>query len=311
MKKIQSLSKMGETALIEMFRRQTRVRDSSVILGIGDDTAVLRPPKQSELLFTTDMLIEGRHFRLKDATPFEIGRKAMAVNLSDIAAMGGRPMHAVAAVGLPTKLKISFVKELYRGMEETARKFGASLVGGDTNQSEILVLSVALLGETFASGKVVRRDGAKPGDVIFVTGLLGGSYASRKHLNFIPRLREAEFLVKKHRPTAMIDLSDGLSTDLARLIAASHVGAVLTEETLPVAVKKNGTKAALSDGEDFELLFTLPPKEAARLTAEICPKGLAPFSPIGRIVERRFGMSLKTVEGRLKKLRPLGFDHFK
>lgn len=305
------LSRTSEAALIEMFRRQTHVKGSSVLLGIGDDAAILRPPKARQLLFTTDMLIEGRHFHLKDAAPFEIGRKAMAVNLSDIAAMGGRPTHAVAAVGLPSKLTVSFVKELYRGMEETARNFGAALVGGDTNQSDLLVLSIALLGEAIGPRGAVRRSGAKPGNAIFVTGRLGGSYASKKHLNFIPRLKEAEHLVKKYKPTAMMDLSDGLSADLAKLAAASRVGAVLAEDALPSAVKKNSTKAALSDGEDFELLFTLSAKDAARLTAEKHPKGLAPFSRIGTIVDRRLGLRLKTTGGYFKKLSSTGFDHFK
>lgn len=309
MKRKTPISRIGEIGLVEMFKKATQAPKSSVIVGIGDDTAVLRARGKTDLLFTTDMLIEERHFRLKEATPFEIGRKAMAVNLSDIAAMGGRPTHAVAAVGLPGKLDTRFAKDLHRGLEETARRFGAALVGGDTNESDRVIVSVALLGEV-VSGQAVRRTGAKPGDVIFVTGELGGSYASKKHLNFTPRLKEAAYLVKHARPSAMMDISDGLSTDLARLAAASGVGAVIAEEALPIASKAS-TRGAWSDGEDFELLFTVPPKAAAYLGSTQSLKGLALFSPIGEIVGKNLGLRMKSKAGKWKTLSPSGFEHFK
>lgn len=308
---MKSLQSLGEFGLIELFRKRPIKKHPAVLLGIGDDAAVLKGDKEGDLLFTTDLLIEGKHFHLGEATPFEIGRKAIAVNLSDIAAMGGRPLCAVAAVGLPAALKLPFVLELYRGIERTAQKFGACLVGGDTNQSDRLVISVAMLGRTFGRGKAVRRSGAKKGDVLFVTGELGGSYRSKKHLCFIPRLKEAEYLVKHFRVSAMMDLSDGLGSDLWRLTGESRVGAFISKEAVPVSRHARSFSGALRDGEDFELLFSLPPQEAARLAAAKIPKEMAVFRPIGKIVDKRFGVKLVRVEGRWEILPETGFDHFK
>ena len=307
---MKSLQSLGEFGLIDLFKKMTRQNHPGVLLGIGDDAAILQDGSDGDLLFTTDLLVEGRHFRRGEATAYEIGRKAMAVNLSDIAAMGGKPLYAVVAVGLPVGLKLNFVKELYRGLEETARKFGTSLVGGDTNQSKSLVISVAMLGRTFGRGKAVRRSGAKKGDILFVTGKLGGSYRSKKHLRFIPRLREAEYLVKHFRLGAMMDVSDGLASDLRRLTSESRVGAYLLREAVPISRHALTFAAALSDGEDFELLFTLSPREAARFKKTRFPKGLAKFTAIGAIVEKRLGISLRE-KGASKPLPETGFDHFR
>src|SRR3989344_95186 len=176
MRKKISLKDLGEFGFIRKIRKRVR-RDKAVETGIGDDAAVLKVDAKKRLLFTTDMLIEGRHFKLSDATAFEIGWKAMAVNLSDIAAMGGRPTHAVVALGLPGDLDWVFLKELYRGMEAVARRFHVTLVGGDTNRSDKIIISVALLGAV-SPRCAVKRNGARIGEVIFVTGFLGGSYAS-------------------------------------------------------------------------------------------------------------------------------------
>ena len=147
---------MNEFGLISNIKQWIK-NDARVLVGIGDDTTVLRPGKNKDILFTTDMLIEDRHFRRKDATPYEIGRKALAVNLSDIAAMGGVPTHAVVAIGLPKKCTGAFAKELYRGLQDLARRFRVNIVGGDTNRSEKLILSVALLGEVEKSKAVDRK----------------------------------------------------------------------------------------------------------------------------------------------------------
>ena len=307
---MRSLPSLGEFGLIDLFRKKTLKKHPAVLLGIGDDAAILKGNKDGDLLFTTDLLIEEKHFRLGEASAYEIGRKAIAVNLSDIAAMGGKPLCAVAAVGLPAGLKLSFVTELYGGLQETAQKFGACLVGGDTNQSEHLIVSVAMLGKTFGRGKAVRRSGAKNGDILFVTGELGGSYRSKKHLRFIPRLKEAEYLVKHFKVSAMMDLSDGLASDLRRLTAESRVGAYLSKETIPVSRHALTFACALSDGEDFELLFSLSPGEAAKLAKAKVPKGLTKFSQVGGIVEKRFGIQLRE-KGRSKPLAETGFDHFR
>lgn len=305
---MKKLSELGEFGLIEVLRKKIKT-GASVRLGIGDDTAVVRPGAGRELLFTTDMLIEDRHFKLSDATAFEIGWKALAVNVSDIAAMGGVPTHAVAAVGLPKNLTLDFVSELYQGLRSLAKCFKVNIVGGDTNQSDKLIIAVSLLGEV-KRGAFVSRGGAKPGDVIFVTGSLGGSYASQKHLNFTPRLDEARFLVSHFKINSMIDISDGLASDIRRIAEESGVGAVLSKEAIPVSRFAGDFNAALTDGEDFELLFTLSPKEAARLTRHSTQKGLAPFHPIGKIVEKRRGIKLVRDDRKTEPLPPKGFDHY-
>ena len=292
---------MDEFKLISKIRHWTH-KGRGVMVGIGDDTAVMRSPqKNKDILFTTDMLVEGRHFRLTDATPYEIGRKALAVNLSDIAAMGGVPTHAVVAVGLPKKYTGRFAADLYRGLRDLARRFHVSIVGGDTNHSQKVILSVALLGEA-EKGRAVKRSGAKTGDLVFVSGSLGGSYASRKHLNFIPRLKEGRYLAKNFRVHAMMDISDGLASDLHRIAEESRVGIEVEESWVPVSPSASGTRQALTEGEDFELLFTLSKNEAKRL-----PKN---FKAIGRVMPRGYGVKLLKKNGTTASLRG-GFDHFR
>ncbi len=300
---------VGEFGLIEAIRRWVN-KNKRVSLGIGDDAALVQWPSKSGILFTTDMLIEGRHFRLGEASPYEIGWKAMAVNLSDIAAMGGVPNYAVVCLGLPQSQTVGFVRDMYRGLEAVSKKFGVSVVGGDTNLADKVIISIALLGTPSKRG-IALRSGAKEGDVIFVSGELGGSYASKKHLSFTPRIREAAFLMKHFKIHSMMDLSDGLASDIHRLTKESHVGALLMKEALPVSSQVKTFSQALSDGEDFELLFTLPPREAARLTLWRKTPKLAEFHPIGKVMGRRFGVRLIGAEGVDRPLQASGFDHFK
>ena len=299
---------IGEFKLIERIKKMVRV-DRSVLVGIGDDAAIVKSHSARDLLFTTDMLIENKHFRLKEAAPYEIGWKALAVNLSDIAAMGGVPTHAVVALGLPKHLPVRFIKEMYRGMTALAKRFGVNIVGGDTNQSDKLVISVALLGAA-VKGRSARRLGAKPGDVIGVSGPLGGSYRSKKHLKFVPRLREAEFLIKNFKISAMIDISDGLSCDLHRLAEASGVGAAIEEKCVPLTKHAKTIHHALCDGEDFELLYTLPLKEARRLLKSSLNKKRRIFYPVGWITKKNRGVRI-IQNGVEKNLKEEGYDHFK
>ena len=301
----EKLKDIGEFGLIERIRKKIRV-DASVFKGIGDDAAILKPKAGEEILLTTDILIEGHDFRLKEATPYEIGRKALAINLSDIAAMGGVPKHAVIAIGMPAHLPIRFVQELYRGIGDLARQFKVNIVGGDTSASEKIVLSVAVMGYGKAKSAVLRS-GAKMGDVIFVTGTLGGSYASKKHLNFVPRISEAQFLVKNFKIHAMMDISDGLASDIHRITKASDVGAVIFKAQIPVSRHAKSIEAALTEGEDFELLFTLSTAEAERLM-KMKPKK---FLPVGRIVSKAKGVMIVDEKGRVKPLTEKGFDHFR
>lgn len=276
--------------------------------GIGDDAAILRAGKK-DLLLTTDMLLEDRHFRLKEADAYGIGWKAMAVNLSDIAAMAGKPTAAVISLGVPGKTSVRFLKEVYRGLLSAARRFGVRVVGGDTNAAAKWALAVTLLGEA-EKGKAVRRSGAKPGDWVFVTGMLGGSYASGKHLRFTPRVREARWLAKNFKLHAMMDLSDGLASDIRRLASESGVGAVLNEAAIPVSPRSRSTRQALSEGEDFELLFALSAAQASRLAQKKPPRGFPGFTHIGWIVKGPRVEWLR-VGGRLEKLSLRGFEHFR
>lgn len=290
----------SESAVIRRIRKRIRV-GPRVRTGIGDDTAVIRAAQGKEILFTTDMLIEGRHFRLDEASARQIGRKALAVNISDIAAMGGVPTQAVVSLGLPKRLTGRFVDGLYQGLLGLARQFGIDLVGGDTNRADKLTVNIALLGEV-EKGRALLRSGARAGDKLFVSGALGGSYASGKHLNFTPRVREARYLSKNFSVHAMMDLSDGLSSDARKLAEESGTGVLIEERLVPVSRAAKSVSEALTEGEDFELLFAVSPKDARRL-----PKR---FRIVGRIVPRSQGMKLLKKNGKLVPLTG-GFDHFR
>src|SRR5581483_9494505 len=223
----------GEFSYIAWLRARTPA-DPRVLIGPGDDAAALRFPPGAPVLVTTDMLLEGSCFRLAEAGPRRVGRKAMAVNLSDIAAMAGRPVAAVVSVGLPRPGGRAVAEELYRGLREVADAFDTAVVGGDTNSWDgPLVISVTLLGEATARGPVTRG-GARPGDWLMVTGPLGGSILG-KHLDFTPRVREALRLLEAADLKAMIDISDGLAADVHHLCEESRCGAVLRAEAVPIS----------------------------------------------------------------------------
>lgn len=255
-----SLSQIGEFGLIDLIARLSM--NTKAIRGIGDDAAVLPLSKEKHLLLTTDMLMEGVHFT-KVIGPRWIGHKALACSMSDIAAMGGKPTYAVVSLGVPAQLKVDFVKKIYEGMHGLAKKFSVEIVGGDTILSEKIVINVALLGEALKQN-VILRSTARSGDLIFVTGVLGKSLRTGKHFSFTPRLKESQFLVQHFKPTSMIDISDGLSSDLGHILKMSRVGAVLYEDLIP-KTKGATLHDALSDGEDFELLLTVRPQEGKKL----------------------------------------------
>jgi thiamine-monophosphate kinase len=255
------ISQLGEFGLIDALKKFAPV-SKAVIKGIGDDAAVLPYNKSKYLLLTTDMLSEGVHFTRR-MPPQGIGHKALASNISDIAAMGGCPTFGVVSIGIPKDLSVHFIKEVYKGIQRTARAFNISIVGGDTIKSDKIVINVALLG-LVEKRNLITRDGAGPGDRIFVTGPLGGSLKSGRHLNFLPRLAQARFLVENFKPNAMMDISDGLSGDLNHILKASRVGAHLDYDSIPRPGKVSLSQA-LNDGEDFELLFTLSPIKARSL----------------------------------------------
>lgn len=309
---------MKEFELIEKLARSLPT-NKSVVTGCGDDCAVIDlglPDKL--LLFKTDAIVEGIHFKI-DAPPEKIGHKALARCLSDIAAMGGTPTTALITIALPKMYDPAFIEGIYSGINALARKHDVAISGGETTTNpERILLSVALLG-TVPRGKAVLRSGAEPGDAIFVTGELGGSIASR-HLDFEPRLTEGRWLADHFHLHTMIDLSDGLAGDLRHILKASRVGAELLTSSIPISrVAKLASKAespakppllaALTDGEDFELLFTVAPKDAVALLdswKKQFPK-LA-LTCIGKITAGE-GITLRDKTGA-RPLKAHGYEHF-
>ena len=304
---------MGEFDLIAVFRAgseaHTRVR-----IGIGDDCASLRFTPGREVLVTTDMLMDGRHFRLSDVTPEQVGYKAMAVNLSDVAAMAGEPIAAVVAVALPRAIAVAIAPRIHTGLLEAARPFGVAIVGGDTNAWDgPLVLSVTLLGEVDA-GQAVRRGGARIGDSIFVTGPLGGSLLGR-HLRPMPRIAIAKALVQLGPIHAMIDVSDGLAADLGHILEESGgLGATLDADAIPIHPDAHTMAAfdgrsaldhALNDGEDFELVFTV-----SNVVAERIREVFKEVREIGTILQQP-GLRLRFAGGEVREIIPKGFDHLR
>lgn len=255
----------GEDALIQLLTRGLP-QTVRTLTGPGDDCAVLRGPSaRSPLtLFKTDCLIENVHFT-PDTEPQRVGWKALCRVISDIAAMGGEPREALITLALPRDMRTARVQKLYTGIRKAARRFGCGIAGGETSsvpEGAPAMISVAMLGQVEPRRLVLRSSG-KPGDAILVTGRLGGSIAG-KHLDFIPRLSEARWLTEHARPSAMMDLSDGLAKDLPRLADASGTGFHLDPSLLPLTPGCTPSQA-LGDGEDYELLFTLPPRKAEPL----------------------------------------------
>jgi thiamine-monophosphate kinase len=303
---------LGEFGLIRQLQGVVGPARGSVVLGIGDDCAVLRNDNPARyLLYTCDPVVEGVHYRRSDR-PRQVGWKAMARNLSDIAAMGGVPCWAVVSIGLRRDTEAHWVKELYAGLCAAARKFGCQIVGGDTThvKHEQFVV-VALIGKVERS-RMILRSGAKVGDSVFVTGTLGGSRRG-KHLTFTPRLNEARWLVGNFPLHAMMDLSDGLSNDLQRLVEASRPGTgfEIHAAEIPIARAAHGSlTAALNDGEDFELLFTIDPRQVTALRQKWARKFALELTEIGRVVRSRQKVTLIAVDGSRKLLAPAGYDHF-
>jgi thiamine-monophosphate kinase len=300
----------GEFAYIDWLRRRTPA-DARVLIGPGDDCAALRFKADAPVLVTTDMLMDGTCFRLAEVGPRPVGRKAMAVNLSDIAAMAGRPVAAFVSVALPRTNGRALAEELYLGLRDVADTFDTVIAGGDTNSWDgPLVISVTVLGEATSRGPV-RRSGAKPGDWLVVTGPLGGSILG-KHLTFTPRVREALELHALADLHAMIDISDGLAADVHHLCTESGCGVVLYAEAIPISeasrTMQDGRSPldhALSDGEDFELVFALPAAEAQRLLGTQPVSGIT-CAHIGECVPQ--GLWLEE-NGQRRALEPRGYVH--
>lgn len=298
------LKDLGEFKFIDRIAKGIKL-SSQVIKGIGDDAAVLKYTKNKYMLFTTDMIIEDKHF-YRSSKPELIGGKSISCNVTDIAAMGGIPRFAVISIGLPGSLDVRFIDRLYKGIKNAADKFNISLVGGDTVCSEKIIINIALIGEV-EKKNLVLRSSARQNDAIFVTGNIGGSIKHR-HLDFTPRLREARFLVKNFKINSMIDVSDGLLADLGHILDQSNRGAVIYEDAVPVSKDALNFDSAVRDGEDFELVFTLPERYTLRLLKTWPFK--TPVSKIGKILDSKKRFCLVRKNGKLERIKPIGFTHF-
>lgn len=311
---------MKEFELIAALRRKLPPTSSRVELGIGDDAAVLSPlgPK---MLWTIDAQVEGKHFDLGYAEGESIGHKALAVNLSDICAMGGVPRMALVSLGVRSGLEISFWEALYEGMAKLAVRAGVDIVGGNISAtSGPAFIDISVLGEC---SRPLTRGGAKVGDTLFVTGELGGAarglrllrakegssdpLAVRRQLWPEPRLKEALLLSQLEGVHALMDVSDGLTQDLGHLLKASNVGAEIDGRKLPIAAGST-REEALSGGEDYELLGTVAEKDFG-LLEEAFLRAKLRITAIGKIVEASCGVSIRWDDGVATPLIPSGWDH--
>lgn len=333
------IEELGEFGLIARIARVAGAAPAGVALGIGDDTAVLDTGGPRLLLATIDIQVEGRHFLRGRTEPYALGRRTAAINLSDIGAMGGTPRWALVSLALPGDLDVTWVEDLYRGLHDELGWFGAAVVGGNLSGGERIVIDLALLGEV-ERGRTLRRDGAHPGDAILVTGALGASAAGRAALDAgiaatnedadaeaaiaahrmpTPRVREGQAIAASGRATAMLDLSDGLASDLGHICDASGTGAVVDLALLPVSPETvrlaarlglNPRRLAVAGGEDYELLFTAPPGAVAALRAVVETVSGVAVTEVGSMTDAADGRWLLD-GGRRMPMTAAGWDHFR
>jgi len=335
-----------EFSLIAELHRRYGSGNSSIIRGIGDDTAIVRPSSGSWSLLTTDLLTEGIHFDRRTASFSDIGYRAAVANLSDIAAMGGTPQYLLIALAVPRQGTGAQVHQLYRGVMAACRPHGVRLIGGDTSASNGgWFLSLALVGAV-APHRALQRKGAKAGDLLYVTGTLGDSsigltllneaashrrskhgalshahkqFLIRRHLHPIARVKEGRWLSAGRLATAAIDLSDGLSGDLRHLCDESSVGAEVDLSAIPLSQacwayaqsrRLNPIAVALAGGEDYELLFTVAPRNQARLEREAKRQGFR-ITNIGTIRSARLGMRARSSKTGSRPLPVTSYEHFR
>jgi len=315
------------------------IRSERVTLGIGDDTASFLPRPGYEILVTCDCMVEGRHYLPKYIRPFDLGRRAMALNISDIGAMGGRPLYALISLGLKAEILVRDIEELYRGLLAELNPFGASIIGGNLTQSgNGIFIDITLIGEV-ERGRALRRSGAKPGDAILVTGYPGQAAAGLQLLLHAPgepkllahplvqiyntpshRAELGEAIAKAGCATAMIDTSDGFLGDLGHICEESGVGAELIQEKLPVSEDLRGAahvlqrdpyEFILGDSDDYELVITCQPQNVALLRSTVtrcCP---VPLTEVGRITAVAREMILVLPDGEKRPVKPASWDHFR
>jgi thiamine-monophosphate kinase len=330
-------NEIGEFGFIESIKKECITTLKDIIKGIGDDCAVFGPYSGRVLLFTTDMLVEDIHFLKAKITPYQLGWKTIAVNLSDIAAMGGRPLFLLISLASPAEMNIELIQDFYKGMKDICEHYEVNILGGDTVASpDKLVISVSLIGDA-KENEVLYRSGARPGDSIYVTGNIGDSSAGLKILkneisppksiasHFIKLHNEPKPLIKTGRiiaasrlASAMIDLSDGLLSDLGHICKESGVGAMLFKKKIPISselkllasrVKFNPIDLAFSGGEDYLLLLTVPKAKIKDFEILYKNKGSSPLYLIGEIREEK-GVRMVNDDGSIEEISIRGFNHF-
>jgi thiamine-monophosphate kinase len=325
------IRQIGEFGLIELIKKQILSKDKKVLVNIGDDAAVFKTSSDKLSIFTTDTMVEKIHFDLRYCTFEEIGWKAMAANLSDIAAMGGLPTYALVTIGLPKSARIDDILSIYEGATKIARRHNCKIIGGDTTLvRRDLFISITLLGQV-EKKFLVTRSGAKKGDLICITGKLGEALAglellkrfgrrdlslATKHLKPEPKIDQARVLIRNLKVNSMIDISDGLSSELFHLTEESQVGALLYEQRIPVSAKcrkaalllnGNPLRWALSSGEEYELLFTVNRRDKSKLDSIKSKLGI---SVVGEITDKLRGVRMVRKSGAVQELKKSGFAHF-
>ncbi len=332
------LKDIGEFGFIDRVGKRCLVRRQNVVQAIGDDAAAFRVPDGEVILLTADMMVERVHFLRNKTTGFDLGYKSLAVNLSDIAAMGGTAREAFVSIAIPEDCPLEFLDDLYEGMRALAQSYEVNILGGDTTGSRAdLVINISVTG-SIPENEMLLRSGAKPGDRIFVTGPLGDSRAGlhlilndieadspqfqalvNAHQKPEPHLREGRFLAQTGTVHAAIDLSDGLSSDLRHILKASSVGAHLYEDRLPISDSLNSfcdrfgfssADYAVSGGEDYVLLGTVSADRVKETAQAFLDRFERPLFLIGEITESK-GMALQRPNGQEKSIRPSSWEHFK
>jgi thiamine-monophosphate kinase len=333
------IKEIGEFGFIRKISRGCLIRSDGVVKAIGDDAAAFATNPGELSLVTTDLLVERVHF-LRDAiTGFDLGYKALAVNLSDIAAMGGTAKEAFVSIAIPSDCTLAYLEDIYAGMKDLAQKFEVNILGGDTTGSKIdLIINIAVYG-IVPEKELLTRDAAKPGDIVFSTGFLGDSKAGlhlilndiaantealrmllRAHLIPEPHLKEGRFLAHRPGVHAAIDTSDGLSSDLGHITEQSHVGSRLYAEKIPISENLNKFCAqfgfdpveyALAGGEDYTLVCTLAPDKAEAIANAFQVEFQRPLFEIGEITDTEHQIELVLPDGNIKNITPTGWNHFK
>jgi thiamine-monophosphate kinase len=299
---METLREMGEHEVIRRLLCQLG-SCGDIAVGAGDDCAVCRLPDTDQVL-TTDPVIENVHF-LRSDDPKRIGNKAAGRVLSDIAAMGAQPQWLLVNVVAPDDLEFQTLQDIYAGMNNLCKRFGTAIVGGDLSRGSCLELHVFGTG-LLPSGSALLRSGARSGDALFTTGPLGNSRAG-KHLDFIPRVEEGIYLRQSGLVTAMMDISDGLATDLRHMLKQSGVGAELDREAIPIT----GTlEQALYDGEDFELLITVPPESVDELCRGWSSRFDSDLFCIGRVDNESGVLKIRSTSGGVQVLECKAYEHF-